>query len=42
MYKYTLKRLAIAIPTFAAVLIITFTLTALSPFDPVAMMMAPI
>ncbi len=40
MYKYTLKRLAIAIPTFVAVLIITFTLTVLSPFDPVAMMMA--
>ena len=40
MYKYALKRLAIAIPTFVAVLIITFTLTALSPFDPVAMMMA--
>jgi len=39
MFIYTLKRLAVAIPTFGAVLIITFTLTAISPFDPVAMMM---
>ena len=39
MLKYTAKRLAVAIPTFVAVLIITFTLTVLSPFDPVAMMM---
>lgn len=40
MFIYTLKRLAVAIPTFGAVLIITFTLTAISPFDPVAMMMS--
>lgn len=39
MLKYTLRRLAIAIPTFIAVLLITFTLTTISPFDPVAMMM---
>jgi peptide/nickel transport system permease protein len=39
MLKYTLGRLAIAIPTFLAVLFITFTLTALSPFDPVTIMM---
>jgi ABC-type dipeptide/oligopeptide/nickel transport system permease component len=36
---YTLRRLAVAIPTFIAVLLITFTLTTISPFDPVAMMM---
>ncbi|MCE7988659.1 MAG: ABC transporter permease [Caldilinea sp. CFX5] len=40
MLKYILTRLAIAIPTFLAVMLITFTLTALSPFDPVAMMLA--
>ena len=39
MFFYTLKRLAVAVPTFVAVLIITFTLTVVSPFDPVAMMM---
>ena len=39
MFIYTLKRLAVAVPTFIAVLIITFTLTVVSPFDPVAMMM---
>lgn len=40
MFKYILTRLAIAIPTFLAVMLITFTLTAISPFDPVAMMLA--
>ncbi|MFZ4658752.1 MAG: ABC transporter permease [Caldilineaceae bacterium] len=40
MLKYILTRLAIAIPTFLAVMLITFTLTAISPFDPVAMMLA--
>jgi ABC-type dipeptide/oligopeptide/nickel transport system permease component len=40
MLKYILTRLAIAIPTFLAVMLITFTLTAISPFDPVAMMMS--
>lgn len=40
MLKYIFTRLAIAIPTFLAVMLITFTLTALSPFDPVAMMLA--
>lgn len=39
MLKYILGRLAVAIPTFLAVMFITFTLTAISPFDPVAMMM---
>ncbi|RIK42111.1 MAG: peptide ABC transporter [Chloroflexi bacterium] len=39
MLKYTFSRLLIAIPTFAAVLFITFTLTVLSPFDPVTIMM---
>ena len=39
MLPYTLRRLAIAIPTFIAVLLITFTLTAVSPFDPVEMML---
>lgn len=39
MLKYTMGRLAIAVPTFIAVLLITFTLTTISPFDPVAMMM---
>ncbi len=39
MLKYIVGRLAVAIPTFLAVLLITFTLTTLSPFDPVAMMM---
>jgi len=39
MLKYTLGRLAIAIPTFMAVLFITFLLTTLSPFDPVTIMM---
>ena len=39
MLKYILARLTIAIPTFVLVMLITFTLTALSPFDPVAMMM---
>lgn len=40
MFIYMLKRLAVAVPTFVAVLIITFTLTVVSPFDPVAMMMS--
>jgi peptide/nickel transport system permease protein len=39
MLPYTLRRLAIAIPTFISVLLITFTLTAVSPFDPVEMML---
>jgi peptide/nickel transport system permease protein len=39
MLNYTLSRLAIAIPTFLAVLFITFLLTTLSPFDPVTIMM---
>lgn len=39
MLKYTLGRLAIAVPTFLAVLFITFLLTTLSPFDPVTIMM---
>ncbi|MEZ4865058.1 MAG: ABC transporter permease [Caldilineaceae bacterium] len=39
MLKYTLSRLAIAAPTFLAVLFITFLLTTLSPFDPVTIMM---
>lgn len=40
MLIYTAGRLLVAIPTFIAVLLITFTLTTISPFDPVAMMMA--
>jgi ABC-type dipeptide/oligopeptide/nickel transport system permease component len=40
MLKYIFTRLAIAIPTFLAVMFITFTLTTISPFDPVAMMLA--
>lgn len=39
MLKYIFTRLLIAIPTFLAVMLITFTLTAISPFDPVTMMM---
>jgi ABC-type dipeptide/oligopeptide/nickel transport system permease component len=39
MLKYTFGRLAIAFPTFIAVLFIAFSLTALSPFDPVSIMM---
>ncbi|MBX3011022.1 MAG: ABC transporter permease [Caldilineaceae bacterium] len=39
MLKYTLGRLAIALPTFMAVLFLTFLLTTLSPFDPVTIMM---
>lgn len=39
MLPYTLRRLAVAIPTFIAVLLITFTLTTVSPFDPVEMML---
>jgi len=39
MLLYAVRRLLIAIPTFLAVLLITFSLTAISPFDPVAMMM---
>lgn len=39
MLKYIAKRLLVAIPTFLAVLLITFTLTTLSPYDPVSMMM---
>ena len=39
MLKYTVGRLAIAVPTFIVVLLITFTLTTISPFDPIAMML---
>ena len=39
MLKYIAGRLLVAIPTFLAVLLITFTLTTLSPYDPVSMMM---
>lgn len=39
MLRYAAGRLAIAIPTFIAVLLITFTLNYLSPFDPVTLMM---
>lgn len=39
MLTYLLTRLGLAIPTFLAVMFITFTLTTFSPFDPVAMMM---
>jgi ABC-type dipeptide/oligopeptide/nickel transport system permease component len=39
MLKYAFGRLAIAIPTFIAVLFIVFTLTTISPFDPVSIMM---
>ena len=39
MLKYTAGRLAIAVPTFIIVLLITFTLTTISPFDPIAMML---
>jgi len=39
MLPYTLRRLSAAIPTFIAVLLITFTLTTISPFDPVEMML---
>ncbi len=35
MITYVLSRLGIAIPTFLAVVFITYTLTYLSPFDPV-------
>jgi ABC-type dipeptide/oligopeptide/nickel transport system permease component len=39
MLRYAAGRLAIAIPTFIAVLLITFTLNYLSPFDPVTLML---
>ncbi|MCB0082221.1 MAG: ABC transporter permease, partial [Caldilineaceae bacterium] len=39
MLIYLVRRLIVAVPTFFAVLFITFTLTTLSPFDPVQMMM---
>ena len=39
MLFYAFRRLMVAIPTFITVLLITFSLTAISPFDPVAMMM---
>lgn len=40
MLKYIATRLTIAIPTFVVVMLIAFTLTAISPFDPVAIMMS--
>lgn len=40
MVKYLLGRLATAIPTLLAVLFITFTLTYVSPYDPVRQMLA--
>ncbi|MBX3051317.1 MAG: ABC transporter permease [Caldilineaceae bacterium] len=40
MLQYLIARLAIAIPTFLAVMLVTFTLTVISPFDPVEMMLA--
>lgn len=35
MFTYVLSRLGVAVPTFFAVIFITFALTYLSPFDPV-------
>ena len=40
MVKYLVGRLATAIPTLLAVLFITFTLTFVSPYDPVRQMLA--
>ena len=40
MIKYLVLRLLTAIPTVLAVLLITFTLTFFSPFDPVRQMLA--
>jgi peptide/nickel transport system permease protein len=40
MVKYLVGRLATAIPTLLAVLFITFTLTYISPYDPVRQMLA--
>jgi ABC-type dipeptide/oligopeptide/nickel transport system permease component len=40
MAKYLVGRLATAIPTLVAVLFITFTLTYISPYDPVRQMLA--
>lgn len=40
MVKYLVGRLATAIPTVLAVLFITFTLTYISPYDPVRQMLA--
>lgn len=40
MLQYLITRLAVALPTFLAVMFITFTLTVISPFDPVAMMLS--
>jgi ABC-type dipeptide/oligopeptide/nickel transport system permease component len=39
MLKYAAGRLLIAVPTFIAVILITFTLSYFSPFDPVTLMM---
>jgi ABC-type dipeptide/oligopeptide/nickel transport system permease component len=40
MIKYFASRMALALPTLIAVLFITFSLIAVSPFDPVKMMLA--
>jgi peptide/nickel transport system permease protein len=39
MLRYAAGRLLIAVPTFIAILLITFTLTYLSPFDPITLML---
>src|SRR5215207_8595791 len=39
MLKYLLGRLGTAVPTVLAVLLITFTLTYVSPFDPVRLLL---
>ena len=39
MFKYLIGRIGTAVPTLLAVLLITFTLTYLSPFDPVRLLL---
>ncbi len=39
MFKYLIGRIGTALPTILAVLLITFTLTYLSPFDPVRLLL---
>src|SRR5688572_8965952 len=39
MFKYLLGRIGTAVPTVLAVLLITFTLTYVSPFDPVRLLL---
>lgn len=39
MFKYLLGRIGTAVPTILAVLLITFTLTYISPFDPVRLLL---